>query len=239
MKKAFTAVFIVVLVMLMLFFLFNPANTHIFDGKPMSMFRNNTISSDSTNNAKEPPSSENDASFRGEGSNTEVSSDTDSTSVSDSQTTDDSTASLPNPASKYCKDSGGELELVTNKDGSQFGMCKLTAYACEEWTFFRKECDIAGDAEKIKQALIKKGLNLTGMKIVINKHLGKYIAGGVEPVSEPAGGGYFFAVKDGGQIAILADGNGTISCSAFVKYPDYPVYLVPECVDSNGNPVER
>lgn len=148
-------------------------------------------------------------------------------------------ANMPNPASKYCEENGGALELVTNKDGSQFSMCKFENYSCEEWAYFKKECTIEEDAEKIKQALIAKGLNLTGMKVTIHKHLGKYIAGGVVPISEPGGGGYVFAAKENGEIKIVADGNGVIMCAMLKDYPDYPVYLISACVDETGDLIQR
>ena len=148
-------------------------------------------------------------------------------------------ADMPNPASKYCEENDGKLEIVTNSDGSQFGMCKFEDYSCEEWIYFRGECDIEEDSEKIKEVLINKGLNLTNMKVVIFKHLGKYIEGGVMPISADAGGGYVFVVKDGDEVKVLAHGNGGINCSIFEEYPDYPAYLVPECVDEVGNPVAR
>lgn len=149
-------------------------------------------------------------------------------------------AELANPASEYCQENGGEIEMVTADDGSQFGLCKFEDYACDEWAFFRKECDIEGDAEKIKEALMEKGLDLTGMKVVIHKHLGKYISGGVVPVDLLGGGGYVFAAKDDdGNIKIVADGNGAIMCDMLEDFPDFPAYLIPECIDESGNPVER
>ncbi len=149
---------------------------------------------------------------------------------------------LSNPASTYCAQNNGELEIITDADGSQFGLCKFKDFSCEEWTYFRGECDITGDAESIRQELIKKGLDLSKMKVVINKHLGKYIGASVVPVdiSEGGGGGYVFAVKDEGVIKVLADGNGIISCESFKDYPEYPAYLVSGCVDSvTGDVVKR
>lgn len=147
---------------------------------------------------------------------------------------------MPNPASKYCEEDGGTMEIITNKDGSQFGMCNLGDYSCEEWTYFNGECTVDEDANKIKQTLITKGLNLSDMKVVIYKHLGGYISGGVVPVSAPAGGGYVFAAKDdSGNIKIVADGNGAIMCSMLEDYPDFPVYLIPECIDKEGNATTR
>ncbi len=152
---------------------------------------------------------------------------------------EESKAGVPNPASKYCEENGGVLEIITNKDGSQFGMCKFEDYSCEEWVYFNGECTVDGDAEKIKQVLIAKGLDLTGMEVIIHNHLGKYIAGGVVPVSRLGGGGYVFAVKEGDNIKVLADGNGVITCASFIDYPEYPSYLVPECIDGEGSQVIR
>lgn len=147
---------------------------------------------------------------------------------------------MSNPASDNCIAKDGELEIVSNSDGSQFGLCQLEGYACEEWTLFRNECDIEGDAEKIREALIAKGLDLSNSTVVINKHLGKYISGSVKPNEAMVGGGYFFAVKDGGVVKVLADGNGSILCSSFKDYPDFSTYLVPECYDEvTGSNITR
>lgn len=146
---------------------------------------------------------------------------------------------MANPASVKCEEDGGSLEIITNSNGGQFGMCIFDDYACEEWVYFRGECNIEGDAKKIRQALIDKGLDLTNMQVVINKHLGKYIGGGVKPTVADVGGGYVFAVKEDGVVKVLADGNGSIMCSSFEDYPDFPSYLVAECIDNEGNPVNR
>ena len=48
---------------------------------------------------------------------------------------------MPNPASKNCVDKGGKLEIVTEKDGGQVGMCHLpNGMVCEEFALLRKEC---------------------------------------------------------------------------------------------------
>lgn len=152
----------------------------------------------------------------------------------------DITTNQVNPASKYCEENDGVLEIVTIPDGSQFALCKFDQYACEEWTFYRGNCTVEEDEEKIFQALKAKGLNLADMKVVIYKHLGKYISGGVVPVSTLGGGGYVFAVKDEvGAIEIVADGNGAIMCAMLDNYPDYPSFLIPECIDEKGMSVVR
>jgi len=49
--------------------------------------------------------------------------------------------SMANPASVYCEQNGGKVEIVTAADGSQSGNCILPdGTKCEEWAYFRKEC---------------------------------------------------------------------------------------------------
>ncbi|MBU0757376.1 MAG: DUF333 domain-containing protein [Nanoarchaeota archaeon] len=58
------------------------------------------------------------------------------------KTNDDNTG-LANPASVFCKDNRGTLEIVTGEDGSQSGVCTLQdGTKCEEWAYFRGECPI-------------------------------------------------------------------------------------------------
>jgi putative hemolysin len=50
-------------------------------------------------------------------------------------------AGLPNPASVYCEEQGGQLEIITAEDGSQSGLCLFPdGSRCDEWAFFRNEC---------------------------------------------------------------------------------------------------
>ena len=49
-------------------------------------------------------------------------------------------AQMANPASKFCIDHGGKLEIVTAADGSQSGNCIIKGQTCDEWKFFRGEC---------------------------------------------------------------------------------------------------
>ncbi|HII99270.1 MAG TPA: DUF333 domain-containing protein [Methanoregula sp.] len=49
-------------------------------------------------------------------------------------------AGLANPASVYCGDVGGTLEIKTDATGGQYGMCTFTnGTSCEEWALFRGE----------------------------------------------------------------------------------------------------
>ncbi len=58
-------------------------------------------------------------------------------------------AGLPNPASVYCEEQGGTLELRTDAEGGAYGVCIFPdGSECEEWAYFREECqpgDSTGD----------------------------------------------------------------------------------------------
>jgi hypothetical protein len=48
---------------------------------------------------------------------------------------------MANPASVYCEEQGGRLDIRTAEDGSQMGICVFEdGSECEEWAFYRKEC---------------------------------------------------------------------------------------------------
>jgi putative hemolysin len=50
-------------------------------------------------------------------------------------------ANLPNPASVFCEQNGGSLEIRTATDGSQSGVCVFPdGSQCDEWAYFRGEC---------------------------------------------------------------------------------------------------
>jgi putative hemolysin len=50
-------------------------------------------------------------------------------------------AGLPNPASVFCEQHGGRLELRTDPTGAVSGACLFPAGSeCDEWAYFRGEC---------------------------------------------------------------------------------------------------
>ena len=54
---------------------------------------------------------------------------------------------LPNPASAYCEEQGYTLEIRTDSDGGEYGVCIFPdGSECEEWAFFRGECAPGGAA---------------------------------------------------------------------------------------------
>src|SRR3989338_2356484 len=46
---------------------------------------------------------------------------------------------IANPASVYCEEQGGKLEIRTTDEG-QTGYCIINNTECEEWAFYRGEC---------------------------------------------------------------------------------------------------
>ncbi|NLD57931.1 MAG: DUF333 domain-containing protein [Methanomicrobiales archaeon] len=54
-------------------------------------------------------------------------------------------AGMPNPASVYCGDVGGTLEIQKDATGAEYGMCSFAnGTTCEEWALFRGEGCNAG-----------------------------------------------------------------------------------------------
>ncbi|MCX6071885.1 MAG: DUF333 domain-containing protein [Chloroflexi bacterium] len=50
-------------------------------------------------------------------------------------------AGLPNPASVFCEEQGGRLEIRTDASGGQVGICVFSdGSECDEWALFRNEC---------------------------------------------------------------------------------------------------
>jgi len=69
----------------------------------------------------------------------------DETPGSTDESTDGSTG-LANPASVYCTENKGTLEIKDEEDG-QVGYCTLEdGEVCEEWAYYRKECGVDDDA---------------------------------------------------------------------------------------------
>jgi putative hemolysin len=50
-------------------------------------------------------------------------------------------ANMANPASVYCEENGGKLEIRADASGGQAGVCVFPdGSECEEWAYFRGEC---------------------------------------------------------------------------------------------------
>lgn len=54
---------------------------------------------------------------------------------------EDTPAGLANPASVHCEETGGTLEIRTDEEGGQVGVCLFDdGSECEEWAYYRGEC---------------------------------------------------------------------------------------------------
>src|SRR3989338_1561990 len=61
-------------------------------------------------------------------------------------------AQLPNPASVFCEEQGGKVEIV-NEAGGQRGICVLAdGTRCDEWAYFRGECPECGECPQLSPA---------------------------------------------------------------------------------------
>jgi putative hemolysin len=48
---------------------------------------------------------------------------------------------LANPASVFCTEKGNKLEIRSDTDGGQYGVCIFPdGTECEEWAFYRNQC---------------------------------------------------------------------------------------------------
>lgn len=51
-------------------------------------------------------------------------------------------ANMPNPASQHCEQNGGTLQIRVDPNGGEHGVCVFPDNTeCEEWAFFRGECN--------------------------------------------------------------------------------------------------
>lgn len=95
------------------------------------------------------------------------------------------------------------------------------------------------DTTAITKALVSKtNISADTIDVTISKNDGTFAKGLVGVKGEQTGGGYFLAVKIGGNWTIAYDGQATPDCTAVNPY-NFPNTLVPECLDANGNLVTR
>ncbi|MBN2048686.1 MAG: DUF333 domain-containing protein [Anaerolineaceae bacterium] len=58
---------------------------------------------------------------------------------------DDQDTQLANPASVYCEEQGGTVEMRADAEGNQYGVCVFSdGSECDEWEFFRGDCQPGG-----------------------------------------------------------------------------------------------
>jgi putative hemolysin len=83
-------------------------------------------------------------------------------------TAKENTTGLANPASVYCGQVGGTLEIKKDAAGNEYGMCNFpNGSSCEEWALFRGECkpnattkNVTANAT-VKAPIVNKTTNAT------------------------------------------------------------------------------
>jgi hypothetical protein len=88
------------------------------------------------------------------------------------------------------------------------------------------------DASALRTALAAHfGVSPDGMAFVIAEQTEEHATGGLP-------GGYFLAAREEGTWVIVYDGQATPSCEQIAPY-DFPLDMVPECLDGENNLVVR
>lgn len=89
-----------------------------------------------------------------------------------------------------------------------------------------KESDLVGITNAFASKYSKPP---SDVEVSISQNTGTHAWGGISFAGE-MGGGWFLAYKGENGWIIVADGNGTISCSKIEPY-NFPASIVPECYD--------
>ena len=150
----------------------------------------------------------------------------------------ESTVGLANPASVYCEEQGGTLDIRTDADSGQYGVCVFAdGSQCEEWAFFRGECGPSAGAGTPQQVFGLFGSVITppaGQPFDTYLVLSPKEAGsaGLVPLNEEAKD-TISELKDSGQMAHFW---GTLNCMV----PDFSgcqVEVTRVRPDGSGEPV--
>lgn len=81
---------------------------------------------------------------------------------------------MPNPASAFCETNGGTVDIRTDASGGQYGVCVFPdASECDEWAYFRGECQPGSAASAATPTAAATGeVAADGCKIYRNPALG-------------------------------------------------------------------
>lgn len=70
---------------------------------------------------------------------------------------------MPNPASVYCKQNGGRLDLRQDATGGVAGICVFPdGSSCDEWAYFRGECGLAEQKNPTPAMTVEATANASG-----------------------------------------------------------------------------
>lgn len=95
------------------------------------------------------------------------------------------------------------------------------------------------DTALIKKAVaIKSGESEANLEITVSTLEGDFAKGSSNLKGEETGGGYFIATKINGDWVVVHSGQDNPKCSD-VNPHNFPVSMVPECLDASGAVVTR
>ena len=98
---------------------------------------------------------------------------------------------------------------------------------------------LAEDAKAIKAALSSKlGISEENLNFSVSQKTATNAKGNVREKTSEVGGGYWLAAKTDSGWQIVYDGQSTPTCSQIAPY-NFPTSMVPECLNSSGNVVQR
>ncbi len=97
---------------------------------------------------------------------------------------------------------------------------------------------VSDETQAIQAALIEKtGIEAENLEFAVAQNTGTHAMGTLKH-KDDVGGGYFIAAKVDDWWVIVYDGQATPSCVEIAPY-DFPIDMVPECLDENNNLVVR
>ncbi len=95
------------------------------------------------------------------------------------------------------------------------------------------------ELQLITKAMAQKlGKSEQTLDVSVSQNTGQFAKGSVSEKGSDTGGGYFLAAKTSGAWVIVYDGQAAPTCAQLSPY-NFPITMVPECLDSNGNVVKR
>ncbi len=101
------------------------------------------------------------------------------------------------------------------------------------------QAPIVDETEAIKEAIYELvGSDATKVNVTISENTGSHATGGVVDWGSEVGGGYWIAVKTGGEWVGVYAGQSQPTCSQIDPY-NFPIDMVPECLDGLGKVITR
>ena len=143
---------------------------------------------------------------------------------------------VANPASVFCEQNGGKLELRQDASGGTVGICVFPdGSECDEWAFFRKECKpgdslaetLPAASPEANQPSLNAGEEIAsdGWKVYRNSELGYLF-------HYPADAKIINNDEPGGSISIIPGQEGAQEFDISISHPsDREEYRPPEGTD--------